>query len=285
MRLLLSVDMEGATGVTCWDHVDPKGAEYNRFRHLLTADVNAAIEGALAGAGGSIEKVLVSDGHWNGGNVLIEELNPMAELNAGTISPFSMVEGVQEGDCDAAIFVGYHAMIGTQNAILDHTWSSRCVANVWLNGRLVGETGLNAAVCGAFGVPVLMISGDSAVCEEAKAWIPGIETAVVKWAHGRTAARCLPPSKTGALIKSAAERAVRRWVASQEAPAAPSLPAPLRVTAPVQIRVQFAFSQMADSAALLPGARRVDGRLIEFESPDMPTAYRSFRAAVSLANV
>ena len=284
MRLLLSVDMEGATGVTCWDHVDPKGAEYNRFRHLLTADVNAAIEGALAGAGGSIEKVLVSDGHWNGGNVLIEELNPMAELNAGTISPFSMVEGVQEGDCDAAIFVGYHAMIGTQNAILDHTWSSRCVANVWLNGRLVGETGLNAAVCGAFGVPVLMISGDSAVCEEAKAWIPGIETAVVKWAHGRTAARCLPPSKTGALIKSAAERAVRRLAASEEAPASP-LPTALRVAAPVQIRVQFAFSQMADSAALLPGARRVDGRLIEFESPDMPTAYHSFRAAVSLANV
>ncbi len=284
MRLLVSVDMEGATGVTCWDHVDPKGTEYNRFRHLLTADVNAAIEGALAGAGGSIEKVLVSDGHWNGGNVLIEELNPVAELNAGTISPFSMVEGVQEGDCDAAIFVGYHARIGTPNAILDHTWSSRCVANVWLNGRLVGETGLNAAVCGAFGVPVLMISGDSAVCEEAKAWIPGIETAVVKWAHGRTAARCLPPSKTGAVIKSAAERAVRRLAASEEAPAS-SLPTALRVAAPVQIRVQFAFSQMADSAALLPGARRVDGRLIEFESPDMPTAYRSFRAAVSLATV
>lgn len=282
MRVFIAVDMEGATGVTCWDHVDPKGAEYNRFRHLLTADVNAAIEGALAGADGAIETILVSDGHWNGGNVLIEELNPRAELNSGMISPFSMVEGIQDGRSDIAMFVGYHAMIGTQDAILDHTWSSTRVANLWLNDRLVGETGLNSAVCGAFGVPVLMLSGDQSVCREAESWIPGIETAIVKRAQGRTAAQCLPPAASGALIRGAAERAVRRWMRQ---PQGEHSPAPVRVSVPVKIKVQFAFSHMADSAILLPGARRIDGRTIEFESGDVPNAYRSFRAAVTLANV
>ncbi|MCE5256556.1 MAG: M55 family metallopeptidase [Spirochaetaceae bacterium] len=281
MKLFIAVDMEGATGVTCWDHVDPKGAEYNRFRHLLTADVNAAIEGALAGAGGAIDRILVSDGHWNGGNVLIEELNPEAELNSGMISPFSMVEGIQDGHWDIAMFVGYHAMIGTRNAILDHTWSSTRVANLWLNGALVGETGLNSAVCGAFGVPVLMISGDQAVCGEAANWIPGIETAVVKQAQGRTAAQCLPPSVSGAVIRNAAEKAVRGYLGLEGG----VVPAPVIVAAPVSISVQFAFSHMADSAILLPGAKRLDGRTVEFTSPDVPTAYRSFRAAVSLANV
>ncbi|HWQ10744.1 MAG TPA: M55 family metallopeptidase, partial [Holophaga sp.] len=88
MKLLIAVDMEGATGVVSWDHVDPKTAEYQRFRHLLTADVNAAIEGALEAG---FDEIAVSDGHWNSGNVLIEELNPVARLNTGTPSPFSMV--------------------------------------------------------------------------------------------------------------------------------------------------------------------------------------------------
>ena len=87
--------------------------------------------------------------------MLIEELNPQARLNSGTPSPLSMVQSAQDG-IDAAFFVGYHARIGTANAILDHTWSASRVANVWLNGRLAGETGLNGAVCGAYGAPVLL---------------------------------------------------------------------------------------------------------------------------------
>lgn len=272
MKLLIAVDMEGATGVASWDHVDPKGTEYQRFRRLLTGDVNAAIEGALEAG---VTEIQVSDGHWNSGNVLVEELHPMARLNTGTPSPFSMVQGAQEG-ADAAFFVGYHARMGTLHAVLDHTWSSTRVANLWINGRLAGETALNGSVCGAFGIPVLLVTGDQAVAAEAAEWIHGVEAAVVKTACGRSAVRCLTPSQTAPLIRNAAKGAISRLLAGKG-------PAPLALGGPVRIRIEFMNSQMGDMAALLPGSERLDGRLIEFEAPDMPAAYQRFRAAVGLA--
>ncbi|MCX7028022.1 MAG: M55 family metallopeptidase [Spirochaetes bacterium] len=274
MKLLISVDMEGATGVVCMDHTDPQGPDYQRARHLLTADVNAAIEGALDTG---IDDIQVSDGHWNSGNVLIEELHRKVRLNTGTSSPFSMVQKAQDG-VDAVFFIGYHAMVGTLNAVLDHTWSMSRVANLWINGRLSGETGLNGSVCGAFGAPVLLVTGDQAVAAEAKEWIEGVETTVVKIAAGRVNAQCLPPEVTGPLIRETAARAVRKHLAGAG-------PKPLSPTCPVSIRLGLMNTQMADMASLYPGAKRLDGRTIEFEAPDMPSAYRGFRAAVNLASV
>ena len=272
MKLLIAVDMEGATGIVAWDHVDPKAAEYLRFRHLLTADVNAAVTGALeAGA----TDIVVTDGHWNGGNVLIEELNPKARLVTGTPAPLAMVQGVQ-GGVDAVLFVGYHARAGTLHAILDHTWSNQRIANVWLNGRLAGETGLNGAVCGDCGVPVLLVTGDQAVAAEAQEWIPGVETAVVKTALSRHGAECLPPAQTGPLIQAAARRAVQRFLGGQG-------PRPIQVTRPVTVRIAFLTSLMADQAALLPGSERIDGTTLEFTAESMTRAYLQFRAAVNLA--
>lgn len=272
MKLLIAVDMEGATGVVNWEQVDSKTQEYQRFRRLLMSDVNAAVEGALEGGAG---EVVVTDGHGSGSNLMIEDLHPKAVLNTGSPSPFAMVQGVQEG-VKAALFVGYHARMGTANAILDHTWSSSRVANVWLNGQPIGETGLNGAVCGAFGVPVLLVTGDQAVAAEAQEWIPGIESAIVKTACGRFAAQCLPVAETQPLIRSAAKRAVQRFLAGQG-------PMPLSVTRPVFLRLELTNSLMADMACLLPGATRIGGRILEFEAPDMPSAYLRFRAAVALA--
>jgi len=274
MNLLIAVDMEGITGVVNWDQVTPGTAEYQRFRRLMTADVNAAVEGALAGGA---EHVQVADGHWNSGNILIEELHPRARLNTGTPTPFSMVQGVQNG-ANAAFFIGYHARVGTPNAILDHTWSSVRVANLWINGRLAGESGLNAAVCGHFDVPVLLVSGDQSVAAEASDWIPGIETAVVKEAAGRFAASCLAPALSQRLIRVCAERAVRRFLAGAG-------PLPLKVALPVTLRVELMSTQMADMAALVPGIQRLDGRTLEFQAADMQAAYWTFRAVISAANV
>jgi len=273
MNLLIAADMEGITGVVNWDQVTPGTAEYQRFRRLMTADVNAAVEGALAAG---VEHVQVTDGHWAGANILIEELHPRARLNTGAPSPFAMVQGVQNG-VDAALFIGYHARIGTRNAILDHTWSSKSLSNLWLNGRLTGETGLNAALCGAFDVPVLLVSGDQSVAAEASDWITGIETAVVKTASGRFTANCLPPDLSQRLIRISAERAVRRFAGGNG-------PQALKLAQPVTLRVEWVNTQMADMVALLPGASRLDGRTIEFLAADMPAAYCSFRAAVSMAN-
>lgn len=272
MKLLIAVDMEGISGVVNWDQVDPGHAEYQRFRALMTEDVNAAIEGA---ASGGVKEFLVADGHWASSNILIEKLDSRASLNCGSPSPFSMVQGVDSG-VDAAFFIGYHARAGSLNAILDHTWSSVRVANVWLNGRLTGEFGLNASVCGHYNVPALMISGDQTVCAEAREWVAGIETAQVKKAVGRWAAECLPLKGSQRLIRETAERAVRKFMAHTQ-------PAPLQMTTPVTIRVEFQASQMADNAVIMPGAVRVDGRTIEFNAADMPSAYLAFRSAVGLA--
>ncbi|MBN1656935.1 MAG: M55 family metallopeptidase [Anaerolineae bacterium] len=272
MKILVAADMEGISGVVHWDQVDPAHKEYDRFRKVMTADVNAAVRGACeAGA----DEVIVADGHGSGRNILVEELDARARLNSGSPSPLGMVQGADAG-IDAAMFVGYHARVGSQNAILDHTWSGTLVQGVSLNGRTLGEIGLNAAVCGHFGAPVLMIAGDQAACAEAVDLLGEIETAVVKRAHGRMAAECLPPAVAQQRIEDAAREAVRRFLAG-------SAPAPLRFDAPITAGLQFAHSDMADRAALLPGARRVDGRQVEIVTDSVVDAYRAFRAAVSLA--
>ena len=273
MRILIAADMEGISGVVHWDHVDSKHKEYARFRKLMTGDVNAAIEGAFEGGA---EEVIVADGHGNARNILLEELDPRARLNSGSPSPFAMVQGVDTG-IDAAMFVGYHARVGSTNAILDHTWSGRCVANVWLNGEPVGEIGWNASVCGHFGAPVIMISGDQTACAEAKALIgDAIQTAVVKQARGRMAAECLPPELSRIKIREAAARAVRGLRAGQS-------PRALRLEAPIRATLELVTSDMADRAALLPGAERLEGKRIEIVVDDAATAYRAFRSAVALA--
>ncbi|MFN2242973.1 MAG: M55 family metallopeptidase [Anaerolineae bacterium] len=271
MKILIATDMEGISGVVHWDHVDPKHADYPRFRKLMTGDVNAAIRGAFDG--GAIA-VIVSDGHGDGRNLLLEDLDPRAELNAGSPSPLSMVQGADSG-LSAAFLVGYHARAGSQNAILDHTWSGR-VANLWLNGRIVGEIGLNAALCGHFGLPILLVSGDQTACAEAVDLLGPVETAVVKRASGRMAAQCLPPSAAQQVIYEASLRAVRRLAAGEAPP-------PFRLESPITLCLELIQSDMADRSASLPGARRLDGRRIEVTEPDAPAAFRSFRALVALA--
>lgn len=272
MKILIAVDMEGITGVVEWKHVESTHAEYQRFRHIMTADVNAAVAGAAeAGA----DEILVADGHGYAKNILIEELDSRARINSGSPSPFSMVQGVDTG-VHAAFFIGYHAHMSTEKAVLAHTWSCERVSNVWLNEKIVGEIGLNASVCGSFGVPVLLLSGDQAACNEAQEWIPGIKVVPVKKASGRYSAECLPPGVSQPLIHQAAKHAVTEFKAGR-------CPAPLQVALPVRITIEFLNTGQADAAALLPNFDRIDGRRVGFQAESMPAAYRFFRAAIALA--
>ena len=273
MKILIAADMEGITGVVHADHTNPSHAEYGRFRKLMTADVNAAIKGAFDG--GAAE-VIVSDGHWDNRNILIEELDPRARLNAGGPRPFSMVEGIDSG-VNGVIFVGYHARMGTANAILDHTWSSGRVDGVWLNGQAVGEIGLNAAVCGHFAAPVIAITGDQSACAEATVLLGAVETVIVKRATGRNSAECLSTEVTQDKIRKVVKRAVKRLAAGQA-------PAPFRLNAPITVAVEFIRCEQADAAALLPGAQRLEGKRVEVTAEEMPAAYRAFRALVGLAS-
>ena len=271
MKILIATDMEGITGVTTWDQVTPGHAEYARFRKLMTQDVNAAIRGAAeAGA----DEIIVADGHWNGSNILVEELDPRARLNTGSPSPFSMMQGIDES-VDGVMFIGYHARNGSPNAVLDHTWSSKTVANVWLNDMLTGEYGLNAAVAGYFGAPVIMASGDQTACAEICDLLGDIETAVVKQATGRYAAECLPPQITHPLIQNAASRAAIRLMDGDS-------PDPFVVDAPVKVMIEFFQSDMADRAVLAPGAQR-SGSCVSLTAKEMVSAYQGFQAMVRLA--
>ena len=271
MKVLIAVDMEGITGVTTWDQVTPGHAEYARFRRLMTQDVNAAIRGALeAGA----DEVIVADGHWNASNILIEELDPRAKLNSGSPSPFSMMEGIDES-IDAVFFIGYHARNGSPFAILDHTWSSRTVANIWLNELLTGEYGLNASLAGHFGVPVIMVSGDQTACAQMSELLGDVEIAVVKQATGRFAAECLAPQVSQQLIYDAACRAVGRLAEGD-------MPDPFVLDTPVRVTVEFFTSDMADRAAKIPFTQR-EGTRVSLTAQDMASAYNGFRSMVMLA--
>ena len=272
MKILIAVDMEGITGVTTWDQVTPGHAEYARFRRLMTQDVNAAIRGVCdAGA----DEIVVADGHWNGSNILVEELDPRARLNTGSPSPFSMMQGIDE-TVDGVMFIGYHARNGTPNAILDHTWSSKTVANVWLNDILTGEYGLNGALAGHYGVPVIMVSGDQTACAQVVDILGDIESAVVKQATGRFAAECLTPQVSQELIFMTAARAVARLTEGD-------VPDPFVLDTPVRVTVEFFTSDMADRATRIPFTQR-EGTRVSFTAQEMASAYNGFRALVMLAS-
>jgi len=271
MKILLSVDMEGITGVTTWNHVTPGHAEYQRFRKVMTDDVNAAVRGAFAGGA---DEVWVTDAHWNGSNILVEELDGRAQLNSGLPSPLSMMSGIDQA-IDGVLLIGYHARFGSTPAVLDHTWSATCVAGLWLNGMEAGEYTLNAGVAGHYGAPVLMASGDQTACAQMVEHLGNIETAVVKQATGRFSALCLPAEKTLPLIEQKAKAGVQRL-------AQKAAPAPLVIKTPVEVRVRLATSDMADRAMLLPGATR-NGLEVSFTAEDMPRAFSGFRALVNMS--
>ncbi len=273
MKILIAADMEGITGVVHWDQVDPAHSEYPRFRKLMTEDVNAAIRGAFAGGATS---VVATDGHIDGRNILIEELDSRATLNSGSPAPLSMVNGVDQ-DVDGVMFVGYHGRMGAVNAILDHTWSDERVSGLWINDRAFGESALNGAVCGHFDVPIIMASGDQSLCAEVREFFGNeIETAQVKKAVSRMVAECLSPAETGKLIEEVAKRAVINLKRKK-------VPKPFKVGKPIKMSLEFTQSDMADRAALMPGTQRTVDRRVEYTAEDMVTIYQAFRTMLALA--
>jgi D-amino peptidase len=273
MRVYISVDMEGVAGVVHEDQTDPiesrHAGEYNRFRRLMTNEANAAIAGALESGAKS---VLVNDSHWLMRNLLAEDLNPAAELLSGGPKRLSMVEGIDTG-FDAAMFIGYHARAGTRNATIDHTYTSR-VYEARLNGELVGELALNAAMAGVHGVPVVLVSGDQALAAEARALLgDGIEAVVVKEALGRFAARSLAPAVACERIRAGAASALRRKHSL------------LQISPPIRLEVDFALTQMADMAELVPGSSRTAGRTVSYVADDYREVFRAWRAMYNLAGV
>lgn len=259
MRILISADMEGTCGVSSWVHVQApevtsasqpaSSVEYERFRRQMTAEVNAAIDGALSGGATS---VLVNDSHDGQRNILIEELHRDAQYISGADKPFGMMQGIDQG-IDAVMYTGYHARAGTVGAPLAHTWNL-WVQDVRINGESTGEFGINGAIAGAFDVPVIMVSGDDQAVEQTRSFLgDNIAGAVVKWGISSSSARHVTPEIALMEIRTAAERAVRE----------PNTK-PFLVEAGTEIEIDADHQARIDQAMLIPGTRRAGNRTVAF---------------------
>jgi len=264
MRVYISVDGEGASGVVTPGEMYPGRVGYEFGRKMMTLDANAAIEGAFS-AGAS--EVLVNDSHWSMDNILLELLDPRADLIRGGNKHLGMMEGV-DGGFDAIFLIGYHARAGHSDGVGNETIWGREVIEVRMNGKPVGEAELNAAVAGCFGVPVVMVSGDDAFCDEIKETLPRVETAVVKKHINRFAARCLSLERAHETIRTAAVRALER-IAEFE---------PYVIDGPVELETEFMSTAEATAGALMPGAIRKSPRVVSYTGRDAVEARKGCAA-------
>lgn len=265
LKVFISVDMEGIAGVIHWDDVSRRGEDYALFRKLMTQETNAAIEGALeAGA----TEILVRDSHGSARNILPDVLRPESELlRDWSDGPLGMMEGIDE-TFDAVIFVGYHARAGTPNAVLKHTMSGR-IYDVVLNRKKMPEAGINAAIAGHFGVPVVLIAGDLAVIQQAKELFGDIETAAVKEGIGK-AAKMLHPLKAQELIKKKTIEALKRLKDFKL----------FKLKPPFKMEVTFKDEEHAEDASWIPGAKRTGDRSVSFTSNDLMEVLKFFKFAM-----
>jgi D-amino peptidase len=270
----MSVDMEGISGISHPDPTRRHDKAYASAVELMEGETNAAIEGVLAG--GATE-VVVNDGHGGMFNLSPAAIHAEARLMQGQ-KALSMVEGAAEGSFGVALFVGYHARAGHPRGTIAHTYDYSLTLAT-LNGRPVGECGLNALYLGDLGIPVGLVSGDDAVAEEVAAWLPGAERVVVKYGAGGFAANSLHPERARILIRDAARRAVERALAGDKGLI------PFRPEPPIFVGMDFHWPAQADHAALIPGFKRTGDRGVVYETDRAVDAYRAFLAAARMARL
>ncbi|MFF2210758.1 M55 family metallopeptidase [Streptomyces antibioticus] len=269
MKILISADMEGATGVTWPADVLPGTPQWERCRAMFTSDVDAAVRGFYDGGA---DEVLINEAHWTMRNLLLERLDERAQMLTGKHKDLSMVEGVQHGDVDGIAFVGYHAGAGMEG-VLAHTYLANSITGVWLNGVRASEGLLNAHVVAEYGVPVVLVTGDDVACEDALGYAPGALKVAVKDHVSRYAAVCRTPARTAADIRAAAKEAtalaVRREPGSD---------------GPFTVEVEFDAEHLARAATVVPGVGLAGERRIAYTSGTMYEGIRTFKAVTTIAS-
>lgn len=270
-NVFISFDMEGISAVSSWREIKKDSPSLNALRKIATAEVNAAIHG-IRKSEQRIHKITICDAHAFGDNLMIEELDPGIQLVKGTPGKNNMIEGIDE-NFDVAFFIGYHSMAGTKYAGMDHTFSSTTIYSVKINGRYVGETEVNAALAGYYGVPLGLVTGDdSLIAEVTRFFGQRVETVVTKRAVSRFAAQCRHPSDVQQEIESKAARAMQKISKLKL----------FRFKSPIKAEVDFLNSLIADLVELVPGVKRTDGRKIIFRAKDTREFYRMLRLMCSL---
>ncbi|WP_327669454.1 MULTISPECIES: M55 family metallopeptidase [unclassified Streptomyces] len=271
MRIYISADMEGVTGLVDADDVQPGGRDYERGRLMMAEDVNAAVGGAVA-AGAT--DIIVNDAHGPMRNILPESLHPAARLIRGKPKHMGMLEGLTP-EHDAMICVGYHSRAGAPG-VLSHSFMGHEIEDMWLDGRPVGEIGLAHAAAAAVGVPVTVLTGDDCACTEMTEWDASVRTVAVKYARDRFAAELRPAEEARAAI----EKAV---AASLSAPPKTSVAA----ADPSTLTVRWQSASVASTLLGIPGVTSADSRTVQAQGT-LSSLYRLFgvwmRVAASLTN-
>ncbi|WP_143174228.1 M55 family metallopeptidase [Streptoalloteichus hindustanus] len=267
MRIMISADMEGVTGVTCPADVRPGTEQWQRFRRLFTGDVNACVAGLAAGGA---EDVLINEAHNDNRNLVLEELDDRARMLTGYHKPLSMMQGI-DSDVDGVVFLGYHTGAG-EEGVLAHTYLENSITGVFLDGVRASEGRLNAALAAEYGVPVLLVTGDDLTCEDAAKYAPAARLVAVKESVSRYAAICATPQRTAEQIKSAAEAAM-----DLAGPVEPD-------RRPHRIEVEFDAAQLAAACAVIPTVERVDVRRVGFDAASMTDAMKCFKVVTYVAS-
>lgn len=254
MKVFISADMEGVSGLTHSGEMFSGGNGFEEARRLLTADVNAAIDGAYKGGA---SEVLVNDSHYMMRNLVTQEVDVRAKVIRGRIKRGSGMEGLDES-FHAVFLIGYHAKHGTPFGVMNHTMLGREIQNIYINNEPVGEMSINGLVAGQMGVPVVLVTGDDITTKEAEDVFGGIELATVKEGRGRFTAKLLHPSVSQKIIRDSAARAVKR--ASEIKP--------FQVEMPVCMGFEFTSTAMAEVCSWIPTIERVGPRSIQFDVLD-----------------
>lgn len=262
LRVFISVDMEGLSGIAHSEMTSASGAEYARGRDLLMSDLNAAIQGALdAGA----TDILVNDSHGSMRNVRVEQMLPPARLISHNSKPFGMMQGIS-GDFDAVFFIGYHTRAGNPDGLMAHTGSGASIREIRVAGEPAGEGDMNALLAAHHGVPVALATGDEAFAEELGQRLTDTEFVAVKRAIRRTTAELIHPQETARMIREAAARSLG------------AIPEPLPAPeSPVAIEIQYTRPDLAEIASLLPQIERTAPDTVRFEAGDMAEGYAIIR--------
>ena len=267
MRVLIMSDMEGVSGIVDWEQVNGGARMYEEGRRLYTEEINAAVRGARSA--GATEIVAVdchgAGGPWTFNSLVPELLDPDCEWVAH--HTWTGYTELLEKGCDAALFVGMHAKAGTPEGVLNHTVSSEAWHNLWFNGVSVGETGINAALCGHWNCPVALVTGDVATCQEAQELLgEGLTTVAVKRGLGRFSARQIPPVRARQMIEDGAREALREL--SRVQPYDPGKPS--------EIVVEFSATDKMERFIHTAGVERIDDRKTVSRGPDWWSAWKQF---------
>lgn len=269
MRILVSADMEGVTGVTWPADVEPGTEQWQRFRRLFTGEVNAAVAGLVAGGA---DEILVNEAHNDQRNLLIEDLHERADLLTGRHKTLSMMEGIDQ-DVDGVVFLGYHAAAGV-DGVLSHTYLGNSITGVFLDGDRASEGWLNAALAREFGVPVLLVTGDDRTCDDAAVYAPDSRRVAVKRCISRYAAICHPPARTYQDIRAAAQDSMTLAGRGAED------------TRAHRVTVEFDATHLALACLAVPTVQRTGEREIGYDAPSMRavmTCFKTVTYAVSNA--